>query len=165
MFRLPRQSCSAQLWRSPRSRTAPTGNVLLSDSPTGRSSLPMCLALATTFRFFIWKEYLKYLIDYFFLGAQCCADQKWKTAGRAQCVDKVCPRKIWPAPRGQEELVCTQFKSNIYRVMIVRAIFCKYTICSRFSTTACHNLVKKPHGKVKLVNNLFKPDAVKKVWQ
>ena len=100
-----------------------------------------------------------------FSGAQCCVDQKWKTAGRAQCVDKVCPRKIWPAPRGQEELVCTQFKSNIYRVMIVRAMFCKYTICSRFSTTACHNLVKKPHGKVKLVNNLFKPDAVKKVWQ
>ena len=100
-----------------------------------------------------------------FSGAQCCTDQKWKTAGCAQCVDKVCPRKIWPAPRGQEELVCSHFKSNIYRVMIVRALFCKYTICSRFSTTACHNLVKKPHGKVKLVNNLFKPDAVKKVWQ
>jgi len=47
--------------------------------------------------------------------------------------------------------------------MIVRAIFCKYTIYSRFSTTACHNLVKRPHGKVKLVNNLFKPDAVKKL--
>merc|ERR1712107_209614 len=27
-------------------------------------------------------------------GAQCCVDQKWKTAGRAQCVDKVWPRKI-----------------------------------------------------------------------
>ena len=66
MFRLPRQSCSGQLWRSPRSPTAPTGNVLLSDSPTGRSSLPMCLALATTFRFLTWNEYLKYLINYFF---------------------------------------------------------------------------------------------------
>ena len=72
MFRLPRQSCSDQLWRSPRSRTAPTGNVLLSDSPTGRSSLPMCLALATTFRFFIWKEYLKYLITTFFRSTMLC---------------------------------------------------------------------------------------------
>ena len=66
MFRLPRQSCSGQLWRSPRSPTAPTGNVLLFDSPMGRSSLPMCLALATTFRFLTWKENLKYLITYFF---------------------------------------------------------------------------------------------------
>ena len=26
----------------------------------------MCLALATTFRFLTWNEYLKYLINYFF---------------------------------------------------------------------------------------------------
>ena len=58
------------------------------------------------------------------------------------------------------------------RNMILRTLMCKPSACSnlhlqsfQFSTTASQLLLKKPQGKVKLTNNLFKADAIKKVWQ
>ena len=57
------------------------------------------------------------------------------------------------------------------RNMILRTLMCKPSACSnlhlqsfQFSTTASKLLLKKPQGKVKLTNNLFKADAIKKVW-
>ena len=57
-----------------------------------------------------------------------------------------------------------------YRSMILRTLICKPCSTFRlqsfqFSKTTCQLLLKKPQGKVKLTNNLFKADAVKKVWE
>ena len=56
------------------------------------------------------------------------------------------------------------------RDMILRTLMLRPSACSslhlqsfNFSTTACQLLLKKPQGKVKLTNNLFKADAIKKV--
>lgn len=56
--------------------------------------------------------------------------------------------------------------------MILRTLFRKPSACStsrpqsfHFSTTICQLLLKKPQGQVKLTNNLFKADAIKKLMK
>ena len=108
-------------------------------------------------------------------GAQRCLDPVWPTAGRAQCVDQMYPGQIWSSTCGQKELIWLfsqmqlMLKPN-YRSMILRTLFRKPSACStfrpqsfHFSATICQLLLKKPQGQVKLTNNLFKADAIKKV--
>lgn len=59
----------------------------------------------------------------------------------------------------------TEFRSMIFRTLLRKPSACSsfHPQSFHFSTTTCQLLLKKPQGQVKLRNNLFKADAIKKV--